>query len=131
MIYVLLFLSAFFLFTGFIITQNNAKYLLNGYNTMRPEEQARFDLEGFLGYFKRFHIWLAASFLVLGMAINTLENDNLQVAFVAGYPILAYIYMIKKSEAYNLSPNTPKENKWGIIVLILTLLVVLLFTFLV
>jgi hypothetical protein len=124
MIIAIIVISLLLLFVGFAVTEKNAHFLLNGYNTMSKEEQEQFDLKRFLVFFRNFHIVLAGSFFVISLSVSTLENETLSSAVIPGYPILAYIYMIKKSEDYALSPNTRNENKWGIIALIATLIFV-------
>lgn len=126
MLIALFVISLVLLFAGFCVTKKNATYMLNGYNTMSAEERECFDLEGFIRFSRRFHIKLAFSYLLLGVAVNTLEYEQLKVAFVAGYPVLAYMYMIKKIERLELSPNSAQENKWAFIVLSLTFVLVVL-----
>lgn len=36
------------------VNENNAKTWLSGYNTMSKPEQEKFDLKGYLGFFKSF-----------------------------------------------------------------------------
>lgn len=131
MIYAIIAISLLLLLVGFAVTENNAHYLLNGYNTMSKEEQEQFDLKHFLAFFRNFHIVLAGSFFVISLLVSTLENETLTAAIIPGYPILAYIYLIKRSEDYALSPNTRNENQWGIIALSVTLLLVIGLAFIV
>jgi len=41
------------------VNQDNAKYLLAGYNTMSKENQESFDIKNYLKFFKKFFINLA------------------------------------------------------------------------
>lgn len=77
---------------GFIVTENTAKYLLAGYNTMTKEERGKFDLKSYLRKFKRFHIFLGISLLAVGITLALVINENAAGIFLAIYPIVAYPY---------------------------------------
>ncbi|MGV3588702.1 MAG: DUF3784 domain-containing protein [Adhaeribacter sp.] len=124
MIYVLIGMSILFVAIGFIVTENNAKYLLSGYNTMREEEQKKVNIKAFIPYFRKFHVFLGVSFLVFGLILNYLIDENAGGIFLAVYPILAYIYFIGTSSKYSNGLNT-KRNKIGIYILIGTLVFVM------
>jgi hypothetical protein len=115
MIYVLIGMSLLFVAIGFIVTENNAKYLLSGYNTMSEEERKKVDIKSYIPYFRKFHIILGISFFVLGFGIN-LINKNAAGIFLAVYPILAYIYFAIISSKFSGGLKT-KSNKIGIFVL--------------
>ena len=115
MIYALIGMSLLFVAIGFIVTENNAKYLLSGYNTMGEEERKKVDIKSFIPYFRKFHIVLGISFLVLGYGIN-LINKNGAGIFLVVYPILAYIYFAIISSKFSGGLKT-KSNKTGIFVL--------------
>lgn len=108
-------MSLLFVAIGFIVTENNAKYLLSGYNTMSEEERKKVDLKAYIPYFRKFHILLGITFLVLGYTIN-LINNNAAGIFVAVYPILAYIYFAFTSSKYSGGIKT-KTNRVGFFVL--------------
>ncbi|KAA5549039.1 DUF3784 domain-containing protein [Adhaeribacter rhizoryzae] len=124
MIYVLIGMSILFVAIGFIVTENNAKYLLSGYNTMREEEQKKVNIKAFIPYFRKFHVFLGISFLVFGLILNYLIDENAGGIFLAVYPILAYIYFISTSSKYAIGFNT-RSNKVGIYILIGTLIFVI------
>ena len=108
-------MSLLFVAIGFIVTENNAKYLLSGYNTMSEEERKKVDIKSYIPYFRKFHIILGISFFVLGFGIN-LINKNAAGIFLAVYPILAYIYCAIISSKFSGGLKT-KSNKIGIFVL--------------
>ncbi|WP_031527403.1 DUF3784 domain-containing protein [Dyadobacter crusticola] len=99
MIYVALFLSVIFASVGFIVTKNNAKYLLSGYNTMSETQRASFNIEGYLAYFKRFHIFLGLS-LFLGTVLINIINSNWASIFMTTFPLVAYAYMVVRGTFY-------------------------------
>ncbi|MCE7042342.1 DUF3784 domain-containing protein [Dyadobacter sp. CY312] len=100
MIYIALLLSVIFFSVGFIVTKNNAKYILSGYNTMSEAKRAAVDLDGYLKFFKRFHIILAIS-LFAGTVLISLINNNWASMFMTLYPLVAYMYMIIAGNKYN------------------------------
>lgn len=121
MIYVLIGMSLLFVAIGFIVTENNAKYLLSGYNTMTDEERKKVDIKAYIPYFRKFHFFLGISFLILGASLIYLINDNAGGIFLAVYPILAYTFFVVSTSKYFKVPNT-RWIKVGLIVLSLTLL---------
>jgi hypothetical protein len=124
MIYVIIGMSVLFVALGFIVTENNSKYLLSGYNTMNEEDRKKVDIKAYIPYFRKFHIFLGISFLILGTSLTYLINESAGGIFLAVYPILAYIYFIATSSKYSKGLST-KWNKIGVIVLIGTLLFVI------
>ena len=116
MIYLLIGLSLLFVSIGFIVTENNAKYILSGYNTMSDEERENVDIKAYIPYFKKFHIFLGISMFVIGSLLTYLVSETAGGIFLIIYPFLAYIYLIWKSTKYTKGPNT-KRNKIGIYIL--------------
>ncbi len=116
MIYVLIGMSLLFIAIGFIVTENNAKYLLAGYNTMSEKERKKVDIKSYIPYFKKFHITLGISFLVLGYGIN-LINKNTAGIFLVLYPTLAYIYFAVASSKFSGGLNT-RFNKIGLFIIV-------------
>lgn len=115
MIYGIIGLSLLFVAIGFSLTENNAKYLLSGYNTMREEDRNKVDIKAYVPYFRRFHIFLGVSFLVIGSALS-LISENAGGVFLGVYPILAYIYFLWSSSKYSKGLSK-KWNKVSIYIL--------------
>lgn len=124
MIYVLIVMSLFFIALGFIVTENNAKNLLSGYNTMKEEDREKFDIKSYIPYFRKFHILLGISFLVFGLLLYYAVNEEAAGLFLGVYPILGYIYFIWSSRKFSKNVKT-KWNKLGIYILIGTLIFVI------
>lgn len=122
MMYTLIGMSLFFLAIGFIVTENNAKYILSGYNTMSVEERGKIDIKAYISGFKKFHIFLGISFFILGCVIH-LVNISAGYIFLGVYPIVAYLYFITSSSKFSRLQK-PKSNKIGIFVLIAVLVFV-------
>jgi hypothetical protein len=113
MMYTLIGMSLLFIVIGFIVTENNAKYLLAGYNTMSNEERKKVDIKTYIGYFKKFHLFLGASFFLIGMLLIYSGYENETSIFIVAYPLLAYIYFIATSTKY----FNAKKNKIGALLL--------------
>src|SRR5690606_653458 len=123
MIYVIIGMSLLFIAIGFILTENNAKYLLSGYNTMSEEDRKKIDIKAYIPYFRNFHIFLGISFAVLGCFLVYFVGDNACGIFLGVYPIVAYIYFISTSSKYSIRLSK-RWNKIGVVVLIGTLIFV-------
>jgi len=125
MIYVILFLSLLFIAVGYILTEQNAPYLLSGYNTMSKEDQAKFDLESYVPRFRKFHLFLGISFGLIGLALHCFIGENASGIFLGIYPILAYIYFIWSTKHYDVSAKSKRKTNIGIGVMIATLFFVI------
>ena len=98
-------MSLFFIALAFILTENNAKYLLAGYNTMSAEERNKVDIKGLIAYFKKFFIFLGLSFLVIGLAVNHYFSENIAALTICLYPIVAVIYFVITSQKFYKKSN--------------------------
>lgn len=123
MIYVLIAIGLLFVSIGFILTENNAKYLLSGYNMMSEEDRKDVDIKAYILYFRNFHIFLGISLTVLGTFLVYFVSESAGGIFLTVYPIVAYIYFISTSSKYSRGLSK-KRNKTGIIILIGVLLCV-------
>lgn len=122
MTYAILGLSLIFIAIGFMVTENNAKYILAGYNTMSAEERSKFDIKSYIPKFRKFHILFGLSFLVLGLIFNSLNEDVGRI-FIVVYPFVAYIYFIATSSKYSTG-FSPKSYRTAIFILFGTLVFV-------
>jgi hypothetical protein len=123
MIYVLTGMSVLFVAIGFVVTENNAKYLLSGYNTLPEADRKKVDIKAYIAYFRKFHIFFGLSFLVLGALLYYFISRNVAGVFLVVYPVLAYIGFVATSAKYSKGLST-KWNKVGILILIGTLVFV-------
>jgi hypothetical protein len=124
MSYVIIGMSLLFVAIGFIVTEDNAKYLLSGYNTMNEEDKKKVDIKSYIPYFRKFHVYFGISFLIFGLTLTYLICENVGGIFLGVYPILAYLYLIWSSSKYSKGLST-KSNKIGIFVLLGVLMLVL------
>ena len=107
MVYVAFFLSLVFFLMGFIVTKNNARYILSGYNTMSDAGRAKIDIDSYVNFFKRFHIFLGIS-LFAGTVLISLYNNNWASLFMTTYPLLAYAYMVFKGKSFYKGSSAQK-----------------------
>ncbi|MFL9830812.1 DUF3784 domain-containing protein [Flavobacterium sp. ST-87] len=120
MTYTLIGMSLLFIAIGFIVNENNAKYLLAGYNTMSDEEQKKVDLKTYIAYLRKFHLFLGFSFLLIGILLKYLVSENAVGIFIGIYPIVAYTYFIATSAKY----FSTKKNKIGTYIMALVLIAI-------
>ncbi len=120
MLYIIIGIGLLFIALGFVITVDNAKYLLAGYNTMSKEQQEKVDLKTYISYLNKFQIILGISFIVLGSGIYFIIGSAAAGLFMAAFPILAFIFFIWNSHRMKGGLRT-KMDKWAIAVLVATL----------
>lgn len=123
MIYLLLGLGVLFAAIGLIVTENNAKYLLSGYNTMSEEERKSVDIKSYIRYFRKFHLFLGVSLFLLGSAFTYLISEVAGGLFLSTYPILAYLYFVITGRKFWKKASF-KGNKAAAVILVGTLVFV-------
>ena len=80
--------------------ENNAKYLLAGYNTMSKEEKESFDLINYLKFFRKFFINLTI-YSTLFFVIFYIAFDEITALIAYCVPIVAATpYMIYKGNKF-------------------------------
>ncbi|MFY0601414.1 MAG: DUF3784 domain-containing protein [Cyclobacteriaceae bacterium] len=120
--YAIIGLSTLFVLIGLIITENNAKYLLSGYNMMSEEDREKVDIKSYIPRFKKFHFVLGVSFLFFGLSINYFIGENATGVFMGLYPIAAYIFWIWKNGKYTIGVSNQYKK-----VIIYFLIILLIF----
>jgi hypothetical protein len=85
---------------GFILNKNNAKYLLSGYNTMSEEEKSNFNLDEYLVFFRKFHLILSTSLLLVATVLHFWINSIWSSIFLLLFPLCSYTFFIWKSSIY-------------------------------
>jgi hypothetical protein len=112
-------LSVFFAFLAFFVTENNARYILAGYNTMSDQERMTFDIIRFIAYWRRFHLWLAVSFLLIISVLHYLFGDSVSGFFLALYPLGAYVVFLNGSRRYQSKESSRVAARIGVWILLL------------
>ena len=109
MIVPILILSTIFIAIAFFVNENNAKYLLSGYNTMSEVERQNFDIKSYIPYFRNFHIFLGVTLLIISLILLYFVNSDWSGIFLGTYPILAYVFFIWKSDQF--TKNKSRKQK--------------------
>jgi hypothetical protein len=125
MIIVALILSLGFGFVGFIVTKNNARYILSGYNMMSEQERQLFDLDSYLRFFRKFHLVLAFT-LLGGVFLISLANNNWASIFMIVYPLCAYLYFFVATTLTYLPKSRKKVSTYltGAFLFVVTIVIV-------
>ena len=77
---------------------------------MSEAKRAKFDIEGYLKFFKRFHIILGIS-LFVGTVLISLINNNWASMFMTVYPLMAYMYLLIGGNKFN-SDKSQKQTSY-------------------
>lgn len=109
-------MAFFFLIIGLVLTESNARYLLSGYNTLSETQRKKVDIKSYVPAFRKFHIFLAASFLIVGLIIAYVIGEDVAGIFMGVYPIVAYGYFMVISRKYFKGRNSRWQNV-GLIVM--------------
>ncbi len=112
MIIVSVLLAFIFIGIGFLITEKNAKHLLSGYNTMADEDRKNFNLTDYLKFFKKFHLFLGTSLLIISLILFYFVDADYSGIFVGVYPVAAYIYFIWKGKRFNNMKNEQTKSSF-------------------
>ena len=120
-------LSLIFGSVGFIVTKNNAKYILSGYNTMSEADRAKVDIDGYLSFFKRFHVFLGVS-LFTGTTLISFLNNNWASAFMIMYPLFAYLHLIIRGNLFYNNSKTRKISTYFTCGILIVVIIIIGFT---
>ena len=66
----LLITSAIIAGCGYIVTESNADIFLAGYNTMSKKEKEKFDIKGYLNFFKKFMLSVGLYSFIIYLLIH-------------------------------------------------------------
>lgn len=98
--FVFIIICVLFIALAFILTENNAKYLLAGYNTMSPKERKKVDIKGLIAYFKRFFIFLGVLLMIVGLTAGYYLSEKNTALIFSFYIIIACIYLVISSQKF-------------------------------
>lgn len=107
---------------GFIVTPGNAKYLLSGYNMMSEADRAKIDINAYVRFFNRFHIFLGITVLAGVLSLNAI-NRNWATVYMVMYPLLAYAYMVFKGNEFYKGTSGQKVGTYVGVAIILVVVV--------
>lgn len=124
MLYPLIGIGLLFIGIGYLVNEKNAKYLLSGYNTMPSEQQKKIQIEPYISFFRKFHLFLGLSYIGVGIILNFVSANALGL-FLGVYPIFGYLYFIWKSKPFfNGIRGGKYQIKISLTVLVLSLVFV-------
>lgn len=94
------FTAMLFVLIAYFINEENAKYLLAGYNTMSEEARSKFDIVGYLKFFKRFFYQLAgfSTLIFCGAYLLWGERDAVIIWTIA--ITLPLFYLLYKGQQF-------------------------------
>ena len=95
-----IFTSALLAICGYIVNENNANYLLAGYNTMSKKEKENFDLKKYLKFFKSFFLKIALLSLLIFLSLILLINEELAAIAYAISISIPWPYFVYKSNKF-------------------------------
>ncbi|MES2629782.1 MAG: DUF3784 domain-containing protein [Bacteroidota bacterium] len=115
MLFMIMLLGAILGGVGLILTVDNSRYLLSGYNTLDEEERRKIDIVNYVPFFRKFHLLLAASLIVIGTASLYLLGEEVTGIVITIYPLLGYLWFISRSSRF--STGSKRWNKIAMVVL--------------
>ena len=92
----ILFVDIVFVALAFGINKNNAKYLLAGYNTMSKDDREKFDIDGFLIFFKKFFLQISIYSTLIFILLFILFDPVVSIigyslSIILPMPVIIYI----------------------------------------
>lgn len=117
-------LATLFASIGFMVSKSNARYLLSGYNTMSEADRAQVDIDAYLKLFRRFHIGLGLSLLLLG-GLARIFSRNVSDVLLITIPLVAYAGFSVVAERYFKPKKIGKMFSRGISVFLVVVALVI------
>ena len=96
----IIFVAAVFYAIGSFTNEENAKYLLSGYNTMSEEKRKNFDIKGYLKIFKPFFKKQALYSIIVYQLFSFLYEPKTALILWCIYISIAPLYLILKSQKF-------------------------------
>jgi hypothetical protein len=98
---VIIFLGLLFIIISKVVNKENAKMLLAGYNTMSKSEREKFDIDGYLNFFKPFFFKLGAySTLIYFITLFTFHQGIAVIAYTISILIPLPYIVIRGNKFY-------------------------------
>ena len=103
---VIIFTGLLFIIISKVINRENAKMLLAGYNTMSKSEREKFDIDGYLNFFKPFFFKLGTySTLIYFITLFIFNLDLAGIAYTISILIPLPYLIIKGNRFYKKGWN--------------------------
>ena len=97
---VVVFTSLLFIIISKVTNRENAKMLLAGYNTMSESEREKFDIDGYLKFFKPFFFKLGAYSTLIYFITLFLFNQDIAVIVYTISILIPLPYLIIKGNRF-------------------------------
>ena len=103
---VIIFTGLLFIIISKVVNKENAKMLLAGYNTMSKSEREKFDIDGYLNFFKPFFFKLGAySTLIYFITLFTFHQGIAVIAYTISILIPLPFIVIRGNKFYKKGWN--------------------------
>ena len=97
----ILFVNVIFVVIAFGINKKNAKYLLAGYNTMSTRTREKFDIDGYLIFFKKYFLQVAFFSTLIFLICSLSFSLGAAIILYTLSIILPIPYFILKGNRFN------------------------------
>jgi hypothetical protein len=121
MLWVIIGVGVFFLAIAFVPNQRNARNILSGYNMMSPDEQAKVNLQGYLRWFRQFHIFLSFTVILFGAVAVVLNRGEKAALLITAYILLAYMVYLWKGRGFFKATKDPGYAAGAVLAAIVSL----------
>ena len=90
--------------------------------TWMTRENREVDIENYIALFKKFHIFLGVSMILIGSVLYYVFGQIAAGVFMTVYPLLAYLYFIRSSKKY--MPAKGNSYKASLVTIIIVVFLV-------
>ncbi len=116
MLVALVVVAGIFLVLSTVLSVNNASILLSGYNTLSDAERAQVDVQGYVGHFRKFYRVFAGFYLIVGLVLHYLVNEDAAGIFVVIAPLIGVFIQTLTAAKYARQENNRSAKVVGFIV---------------
>lgn len=95
-------IAALFVIIGILIKYGRMHYLIAGYNTMSPEEQAKYDIEGIASVFRNAFFAMAIMVLILPLFPFGLNESTTHFVSIMLSVFIGVIYIVVRINSKQL-----------------------------
>lgn len=125
MIIPILGLGLIFIIIGLWVNKRNAADVLSGYAHLSRQEKEKLDMTRVAVYFRRFHLFLGISTIIIGLSIHAVWGPSASIPFLVLFPLAAYLFYFSHS-MFRQEGKPSRVALVSIIILIITTLFVLI-----
>jgi flagellar biosynthesis protein FlhB len=89
-----------YMFALWFVNENNAKTWLSGYNTMSKAEQEKFDLKGYINFFKSFFYYLGVYGTLIYFVLLFMTDEQYAIWIWIAVQLLPLPFLIHKGNQF-------------------------------